>query len=121
SPSWGPWSEKEGINYAHAPTWALSRVVAVRVHLDASTEENGSLRVMPESHTAGVLTDDEVAAYAAKHKDVECFVPRGGVLAMRPLLIHCSSKARSMESRRVLHVEYCDSLELGDGVVLAVA
>src|SRR5437879_4146383 len=35
---WGPWSEKGGIAYAHAPASALSRIVAVRVHLDASGE-----------------------------------------------------------------------------------
>jgi hypothetical protein len=23
--SWGPWSEKAGVTYAHAPAWALSR------------------------------------------------------------------------------------------------
>ena len=33
---WGPWSEKAGAVYAHAPAWALSRVIALRVHLDAS-------------------------------------------------------------------------------------
>ena len=43
-PGWGPWSEKAGVHYAHAPAWALSRVIALRVHLDASTAENGSLR-----------------------------------------------------------------------------
>src|SRR5262249_28753592 len=32
---WGPWSEKAGLPYAHAPAWALSRIVALRLHLDA--------------------------------------------------------------------------------------
>ena len=39
---------------------------------------------------------------------------------MRPLLIHSSSKARSVESRRVLHVEYVDSLDIGAGMRLDV-
>src|SRR5262245_32382299 len=34
---WGPWSLKAGVLYAHAPSWALSRIVALRLHLDAST------------------------------------------------------------------------------------
>jgi hypothetical protein len=38
---WGPWSVKEGIHYAHAPAHALERVVALRIHLDDSTAENG--------------------------------------------------------------------------------
>lgn len=33
---WGPWSEKSGVAYAHAPSWALGRIVALRVHLDDS-------------------------------------------------------------------------------------
>jgi hypothetical protein len=36
SPGWGPWSEKAGIAYSHAPAWALERVIALRVHLDPS-------------------------------------------------------------------------------------
>ena len=46
-PGWGPWSEKQGILYAHAPAAALDRVIALRVHLDDSTERNGPLRVSP--------------------------------------------------------------------------
>src|SRR5262249_52355923 len=45
-PGWGPWSVKEGVAYAHAPTSALMKVVALRVHLDHSTERNGPLRVL---------------------------------------------------------------------------
>ena len=56
-----------------------------------------------------------------RREPVSCLVPRGGVLAMRPLLIHSSSKARTDATRRVLHIEYADSLRLGEGVRLAVA
>jgi len=118
--AWGPWSCKSGVMYAHAPAWALSRVIALRVHLDASTAENGPLRVVPGSHTHGVLTDDQVAQYCSAHDAVACCAPRGGVIAMRPLLIHASSKAIGEEPRRVLHIEYADSLDLGDEIRLAV-
>ena len=40
---------------------------------------------------------------------------------MRPLLVHSSSKARSGESRRVLHLEYADALELKPVLRLAIA
>jgi len=99
---WGPWSEKEGIAYAHAPAWALSQVVALRIHLDPSTNENGPLRVVPHSHTLGVLTDDAIAETVKKHGFIECNIGKGGVLVMRPLLIHSSSKTRANASRRVL-------------------
>ena len=32
----GPWSVKEGVNYAHAPSEALEQIVALRLHLDDS-------------------------------------------------------------------------------------
>src|SRR5215468_784795 len=57
STEWGPWSLKAGVLYAHAPAWALSRVLALRIHLDALTSENGPLRVIPGSHLSGALTD----------------------------------------------------------------
>jgi hypothetical protein len=55
APGWGPWSEKSGVIYARAPASALSRVVALRVHLDASTTDNGPLRVVPGSHVLGII------------------------------------------------------------------
>jgi ectoine hydroxylase-related dioxygenase (phytanoyl-CoA dioxygenase family) len=107
--------------YAHAPAWALARVVALRVHLDACGSENGPLRVIPGSHRCGVLTDDEVFRMAHSRPAVECVVPRGGALAMRPLVIHSSPKAMAPEPRRVLHIEYAESLELLGLIRLAVA
>ena len=121
SPEWGPWSKKAGILYAHAPGWALARVLALRIHLDASTAANGPLRVIPGSHAAGVMSDEEVFAIARQQEHVVCLASRGGVLAMRPLLIHASSKAQVNAPRRVLHIEYADSLTLREGIRLAVA
>jgi ectoine hydroxylase-related dioxygenase (phytanoyl-CoA dioxygenase family) len=120
SNSWGPWSEKAGAIYAHAPAWALSRVIALRVHLDSSNHDNGPLRVIPGSHLKGVLTDESVMESVSRQEPIECLSPRGGIIAMRPLLIHSSSKARSVDSRRVLHIEYAASLEIGGGMRLDV-
>jgi len=121
STEWGQWSLKAGVLYAHAPAWALSRVLALRISLDASTSENGPLRVIPGSHLAGVLSDDEILGLARTQENIEVLVPRGGVLAMRPLLVHSSLKARDAEPRRVLHIEYADTLDLGPGLRLAIA
>lgn len=118
---WGPWSVKAGVLYAHAPAWALSRIVAVRVHLDASMTDNGPLRVVPHSHVRGVLEDTEIGNVIKKHGFVECFVPKGGILTMSPLIIHSSSKARIDAPRRVLHLEYAASLSLGRGIEIAIA
>jgi ectoine hydroxylase-related dioxygenase (phytanoyl-CoA dioxygenase family) len=118
---WGPWSTKHGITYAHAPTSALSQVLALRIHLDDSTALNGPLRVLPRTHERGVLTDEAVQQLAREIEPVDCLVPRGGVLAMRPLLIHASSKSRTDAPRRVLHIEYSASMHVGQGLELTLA
>jgi hypothetical protein len=81
---WGPWSTKDGILYARAPTKVLRRILALRVHLDDSTAENGPLRVLPGTHRHGVLSDDEVQRVSNGAPVYTCLVARGGVLAMRP-------------------------------------
>ncbi len=117
----GPWSVKEGVLYAHAPAFALSRIVALRVHLDDSEHSNGPLRVVPGSHRLGVLTDESIAATVQASPVIECTVAAGGVLAMRPLLLHSSGKMTTSSPRRVIHIEYADSPDLGAGLELAVA
>ena len=118
---WGPWSVKEGVTYAHAPSEALSKVLALRIHLDESTALNGPLHVLPGTHKLGVLDDGAIRQLAEQISPVECEVPMGGVLAMRPLLVHGSSKSRSGERRRVLHIEFAASPQIAEGLRLQVA
>ena len=121
SAGWGPWSVKAGITYAHAPASALEQVIALRVHLDDSTLTNGPLRVLPHTHSLGVLTDDRMHELASSIRSVECVAAAGGVVAMRPLTVHASSKATDDQPRRVLHIEYAASTQLGENLVLAEA
>jgi hypothetical protein len=121
APEWGPWSMKAGILYAHAPASALERVVALRISLDDSFATNGPLRVLPDSHRDGVLTDAQIERLARTVPPVDCVTKAGGVVAMRPLAVHASSKSVDDEPRRVLHIEYADSLRLFSGIELAVA
>ena len=118
---WGPWSIKDGVNYAHAPASALEHVLALRLHLDDSVAENGPLRILPETHTLGVLSDDALHELSTQIAAFDCLVPRGGILAMRPLVVHASSKSQSHEPRRVLHIEYAVSSSIADGLELAIA
>ena len=120
-PGWGPWSVKDGVNYAHAPATALSQVLALRVHLDDSTDENGPLRVLPDTHTLGVLTDESLHDLSTRIAAIDCLVPQGGVLAMRPLIVHASSKSQTHARRRVLHIEYASTASVADGLTLAIA
>ena len=117
---WGPWSVKEGVIYAHAPAHALSTIIALRLHLDDSSSDNGPLRVLPRTHTMGVLDDSALHRLSTQIAPVDCLVPRGGVLAMRPLIVHASSKSRSTIPRRVLHIEYAATAKFAEGLELAV-
>jgi ectoine hydroxylase-related dioxygenase (phytanoyl-CoA dioxygenase family) len=121
TPGWGPWSVKDGVIYAHAPASALCRVAALRIHLDNSTTHNGPLRVLPGTHTQGVLSDDAIQELAARIAPVDCLVPQGGVLVMKPLLVHASSKSQLAMPRRILHIEYCETIMVGSSLELAVA
>jgi ectoine hydroxylase-related dioxygenase (phytanoyl-CoA dioxygenase family) len=120
-PGWGPWSVKEGVIYAHAPAMALEQVLALRIHLDDSTNKNGPLRVLPGTHTMGVFTDDAIEGLAAEIDPVDCLVTAGGVVAMRPLIIHASSKSVTEMPRRVLHIEYAARMVIAKPLELAVA
>jgi ectoine hydroxylase-related dioxygenase (phytanoyl-CoA dioxygenase family) len=118
---WGPWSVKSGVLYAHAPATALDRIIALRLHVDDSRSDNGPLRVIPGTHRFGVLSDAEVGKQAQSIEPIECLVAAGGIVAMRPLIIHASSKAESDRSRRVLHIEYSDTVRIADSLELAIA
>lgn len=118
---WGSWSVKEGVIYAHAPADALEKVVALRLHLDDSTTANGPLRIVPETHRKGVLNDSEVEVIVAQQSGVICLIKKGGVIAMKPLSIHASSKSKSEIPRRVLHVEYASHDAVLKPLQLAIA
>jgi ectoine hydroxylase-related dioxygenase (phytanoyl-CoA dioxygenase family) len=112
---------KRGVLHAVAPAEALMRIVALRVHVDDSTAENGPLRVLPGTHVSGVLSRAAIVEVARRVESVECTVASGGVVAMRPLLVHASSKSLLQAPRRVLHVEYADTTRMGQGLELEIA
>jgi len=119
--TWGPWSSKAGVLYAHAPAWALERVVALRVSLDDSLSNSGPLRVLPNTHVSGVLADATIEQLVRTRTPLDCVTRSGGVVAMRPLTVHASSKAINDQPRRVLHIEYAETLNLAARIELAVA
>jgi hypothetical protein len=104
----GPWTTKAGIPHAHAPADLLARMVAIRLHLDDCGEGSGPLRVLPGSHTAGKLDAGAVAAWSGRAAEVaiNCIVPAGGAVVMRPLLLHASASGKGSGHRRVIHLEY---------------
>lgn len=102
---------RAGVLHTEPPLEVLQSMLTLRIHLDDMTEANGPLEVLPGTHLTG------------KELRIENFQPirimgqRGDVLAMRPLLAHCSKRSlpECSSSRRILHLEFAASPELPDG------
>ena len=103
---------KAGVPHLIACDDVLKQMLTLRIHLDEVTDENGPLRVIRGSHRSsdseGESLDGAVDIHAAA----------GDVLAMRPLISHCSgpSKPGTTRHRRILHLEFAASSTLPDGV-----
>jgi hypothetical protein len=110
-PDFGPWSEKEGVVHVQPPVRVLERMVTMRLHLDACHEANGPLRVLPGSHCKGRLDAAAIVEWRTRGVEESCLLPSGGVLLMKPLLLHASSPAQTPQHRRVIHIEWaCEEL-----------
>ena len=59
-PQYGPWSLKDEVWHVQPPPAMLEGILTVRLHLDDCLEGNGPLRVLPGSHTAGILTAEKI-------------------------------------------------------------
>jgi hypothetical protein len=104
----GPWTRKAGIPHVHAPAQYLERMVTLRLHLDDCAAHSGPMRTLPGSHNNGKLDASAVAAWSARAGEiaVDCVVPAGGAVVMRPLLLHASASGTRDGHRRVIHLEY---------------
>jgi hypothetical protein len=97
------WSAKEGSLFVQPPVDVLEKLVVVRVHLDPCGEEDGPLQFVPSTHLRGRLSAAQASELKMFGPVVTCALDRGGVLIMRPLALHASSKASGASRRRVLH------------------
>jgi ectoine hydroxylase-related dioxygenase (phytanoyl-CoA dioxygenase family) len=110
---WGPWSIKAGVHHVRPSPELMSRMLAIRIHVDDCGIDNGPLRVVPSSHMQGFFSDREIHEYP-KDEAVTCTASRGEALLMRPLLLHSSSVAKGPNARRVVHLEFAvDELPKG--------
>jgi ectoine hydroxylase-related dioxygenase (phytanoyl-CoA dioxygenase family) len=102
----GPWSEKAGVLHVQPPVSILENMLTLRIHLDESSAENGALSIIPGSHRLGRMSPHQIQTRRKTQHTVLCPVPKGGVMFMRPLLLHASSAGVNPSHRRVLHFEY---------------
>jgi Phytanoyl-CoA dioxygenase (PhyH) len=113
-PDYQPWSLKGGIHHVQPPAAILEQMLTVRIHLDRTDESNGALKVIPGSHCDGKLSDDPIDKWK-QTSQIHCNCEPGGILLMRPLLLHASSVAIEPSHRRVIHLDYAGGT-LPDGL-----
>jgi ectoine hydroxylase-related dioxygenase (phytanoyl-CoA dioxygenase family) len=102
----GPWSTKAGAQHVMAPPGTLSAMLTLRLHLDDCDAESGGLCVVPASHEYGRLPEDSIEQFT-RYNVTTCAVPKGGLMAMRPLLLHASSPATFPGSNRIIQLDFC--------------
>lgn len=103
----GPWTVKEGQFTVQPPLGILEDNFTIRVHLDNTTKENGALKVIPKSHLKAIYRPETIDWQ--KEKEIDCEVPKGGIMIMKPLLLHSSGRTTNSECRRVIHIEFSRS------------
>jgi hypothetical protein len=101
-----PWHQDRAADGAERSVVDLERMIALRIHLDDCCEDHGPLEVLAGSHVHGRATAADIATLEKNHPALLCLAARGDIVAIRPLLVHRSQRARLPSRRRVLHVEY---------------
>ncbi len=104
-------TNKAGVPHVIASDAILGQMLTLRIHLDEVDDDNGPLKVIPQSH----YSKDSVGLGPDAALTIRC--KAGDVLAMRPLIDHASgsSKPGVMRHRRILHLEFAGMSELPDG------
>jgi len=98
------WTTKHNQFAVQPPLDILKSVVTVRIHLDETDENNGALKVVPTSHLKGIYRPETIDWTV--EQEVNCSVPKGGIMLMKPLLLHSSGRTTNNRQRRVIHIEF---------------
>ena len=100
----GFWTTKHN-QFSVQPTLdILQNVVTIRIHLDDTDENNGALKVVTKSHSQGIYRPETIDW--SKEKEEVCRVEKGGIMLMKPLLLHSSGRTTNNHQRRVIHIEF---------------
>jgi len=98
------WTTKQNQFAVQPPLNILQNIVTVRIHLDDTDENNGALKVVPKSHLKGIYRPETIDWTV--EKEINCNVPKGGIMLMKPLLLHGSGRTTNNRQRRVIHIEF---------------
>ncbi len=112
-PGFGPWTAKQKQFAVQPPLDILENIYTIRIHLDDTDEHNGALKVVPESHAKGIYRPETID-WTVETEEL-CCVEKGGIMMMKPLLLHGSNRTTNGNRRRVIHIEFSDR-ELPEGL-----
>ena len=104
---YGPWTVKQDQFAVQPPLNILEDNFTIRIHMDDTDEGNGALKVIPGSHLKGIYRAETIDWDIEKERI--CNVPAGGIMIMKPLLLHASGRSTSGNKRRVIHIEFSRS------------
>ncbi|MCW3167895.1 phytanoyl-CoA dioxygenase family protein [Chryseobacterium sp. 09-1422] len=102
----GPWTTKQNQFAVQPPLDILENIFTIRIHLDDTDENNGALKVVPNSHAKGIYRPETID-WKVETENI-CNVEKGGVMIMKPLLLHGSNRTTNGKKRRVIHIEFSD-------------
>jgi ectoine hydroxylase-related dioxygenase (phytanoyl-CoA dioxygenase family) len=100
----GPWTVKQNQFAVQPPLTILQDNFTIRIHLDDTDANNGALKVIPQSHFKGIYRPETIDW--EKETETICTVKKGGIMFMKPLLLHASNKTTNQAQRRVIHIEF---------------
>jgi ectoine hydroxylase-related dioxygenase (phytanoyl-CoA dioxygenase family) len=103
-PGYGPWTVKLNNFGVQPPIKILQNNFTVRIHLDDTDKNNGALKVIKGSHLKSVYRVDNID-WQAENEEL-CDIKAGGIMIMRPLLMHASDRSTINQRRRVIHIEF---------------
>jgi ectoine hydroxylase-related dioxygenase (phytanoyl-CoA dioxygenase family) len=109
----GPWTVKQNQFAVQPPLDILENIFTIRIHLDDTNEENGALKVIPKSHKKQIYRPETINWDI--ETEVSCNVPKGGIMLMKPLLLHSSGRTVTDSRRRVIHIEF-SNIELPENL-----
>lgn len=100
-PGFKGWIKKDDQYSVQPPREILRSNITIRIHLDDTNKENGALKVIPGSHKDDIDHNSE----AAITNEQIVSVKTGGIMIMKPMLLHASGRTTNGMPRRVLHIE----------------
>lgn len=102
--NFGPWTTKQNQFAVQPPIDILENIFTIRIHFDDTDENNGALRVIPKSHSKKIYRPETINW--TTETETTCNVSKGGIMIMKPLILHSSSRTTNNKRRRVIHIEF---------------